>query len=149
MRFSVQQSRIDLDTLRRQTRDDRCGALVVFEGWVRNHHEGRSVLRLEYEVYEPLAVKEGNRILAEAAQRYGPLNATAVHRSGLLEIGEVAVAVAVSSAHRDEAFHACRYIIDEAKVRLPIWKKEFFSDGSAEWVNCARCAGHAEEAAQS
>ena len=81
--------------------------------------------------------------LLEAEQRFGALQAAAVHRAGPLDIGDVAVAVAVSSAHRDEAFRACRYIIDQAKARLPIWKKEFFADGTAEWVNCKRCGHHA------
>ena len=143
MSFTITTREIDLDALRRQVLDDSCGACVVFEGWVRNHHEGRSVLRLEYEIYEPLAVKEGRRILLEAEQRFGALQAAAVHRAGPLDIGDVAVAVAVSSAHRDEAFRACRYIIDQAKARLPIWKKEFFADGTAEWVNCKRCGHHA------
>jgi molybdopterin synthase catalytic subunit len=143
MSFTVTEDEIDLNALRRQVTDDASGACVLFEGWVRNHHEGRSVLRLEYEVYEPLAVSEGAKILAEAQSHFGPLKAVAVHRSGRLEIGDVAVAVAVSSAHRDEAFRACRHIIDQAKVRLPIWKKEYFADGSAQWVNCARCAHHA------
>jgi molybdopterin synthase catalytic subunit len=93
-------------------------------------------------VYEPLAVSEGSKIIEEARCRYGPLNAMAVHRAGLLEIGEIAVAVAVTSAHRDEAFKACRHIIDQAKLRLPIWKREFYADGTAHWVNCARCAEH-------
>lgn len=142
MSFAVSSTAIDLASLRDSVRDAGCGACVSFEGWVRNHHEGRPVQRLEYEVYAPLAVSEGNRILAEAIDRFGPLNAVAVHRSGLLQIGDLAVAVMVSSAHRDEAFRACRYIIDEAKVRLPIWKKEFYADGTAHWVNCARCAHH-------
>ena len=143
MNFSFSEAAIDVSVLRRAVIDDASGACVVFEGWVRNHHEGRAVLRLEYEMYEPIALKVGQQILEEARELYGPLNAAAVHRYGLMEIGEVAVAVAISSAHRDEAFKACRYIIDEAKVRLPIWKKEYFADGSAQWVNCARCAAHA------
>lgn len=146
MSFEIVTAPIDLETLKNSVRDDAHGACVVFEGWVRDHHEGRSVLRLEYEIYRPLAIKEGERIIAEARERFGPLNAAAVHRAGLLEIGEVAVAVAVSSAHRDEAFRACRQIIDLAKVRLPIWKKEYFTDGSAHWVNCQRCAMHGGDA---
>jgi len=141
--FSITSEPIDLEDLKRTVQDLSCGACVVFEGWIRNHNEGRAVLRLEYEVYEPLAVKEGERILAEAADRFGPLNAVCVHRSGLLELEDLAVAVAVSSAHRDEAFQACRYIIDEVKHRLPIWKKEHYADGEAHWVNCQRCAEHA------
>jgi molybdopterin synthase catalytic subunit len=143
MNFAIAHDPIDAGALRRAVVDQASGAYALFEGWVRDHHEGRAVLRLEYEVYEPLARKEGARIIAEAAERFGPLSAAAVHRTGLLELGEVAVAVVVSAAHRDEAFRACRYIIDEAKLRLPIWKKEYFADGHAEWVNCQRCAAHA------
>lgn len=145
MSFAISHSDIDSDGLRRQVADPASGACVVFEGWVRNHHEGRSVLRLEYEVYEPLALKEAERIFAEAEETFGPLKASAVHRAGMLEIGGLAVVVAVSTAHRDEAFNACRFLIDEIKARLPIWKKEYFADGSAEWVNCARCAAHAHD----
>ena len=147
MSFEIVTEPIDIVALRNAVRNDAHGAFVVFEGWVRDHHEGRSVLRLEYEIYQPLAVKEGERIISEAGEQFGPLKAVAVHRTGLLEIGEVAVAVAVSSAHRDEAFRACRLIIDQAKVRLPIWKKEFFTDGTSEWVNCQRCAIHGQETA--
>ena len=143
MNFSFSAAEIDPVVLRREVIDEASGACVVFEGWVRNHHEGRAVMRLEYEVYEPVALKVGRQILEEAREQFGPLYAAAVHRYGLMEVGEVAVAVAVSSAHRDEGFKACRYIIDEAKTRLPIWKKEYFADGSVQWVNCARCAGHA------
>jgi len=144
MSFSITHQPIEADAIRRAVSDHASGAFVLFEGGVRDHHEGHTVLRLEYEVYEPLAIKEGGRILAEAAERFGPLHALAVHRAGLLDLGEVAVAVAVSAAHRDEAFRACRYIIDEAKVRLPIWKREYFADGRAEWVNCQRCAAYAQ-----
>ena len=99
-----------------------------------------TVERLEYEVYEPLAVSEGEKVIAEAKQLFPFLEATCVHRAGLLEIGDCAVWVGVSAAHRDEAFQACRYIIDQIKVRLPIWKKEHYVDGDSGWVNCERCA---------
>ena len=95
---------------------------------------------LEYEVYAPLAISEGEKVLAEAMQRFPFLEASCVHRSGLLAIGDCAVWVGVSAAHRDEAFKACRYIIDEIKTRLPIWKKEHYVDGDSGWVNCERCA---------
>jgi molybdopterin synthase catalytic subunit len=149
--FEVSRGAIDLEAFRQRLVDSRCGAYVQFDGWVRDHNEGERVLRLEYEVYEPLAVKEGNRIVAEAMERHGVTHALAIHRSGLMELTEVAVVVGVSSPHRREAFDACRYIIDQAKVRLPIWKKEYYADGRAEWVNCRRCnpgehAGHASEA---
>lgn len=107
---------------------------------MRNENEGKPVERLEYEVYEPLAVKEGEKVLAEARQQFPHLQAACAHRSGLLEIGDCAVWVGVAAPHRDEAFKACRYIIDEIKLRLPIWKKEHYVDGDSGWVNCERCA---------
>ncbi len=130
---------IDLQAFRKQLQDKSCGALVLFEGWIRNHNEGRAVQRLAYEVYEPLAVKEGAAILREALQRFDITHAEAIHRSGELALSDVAVVVGVSAAHRGAAFDACRYIIDEIKHRLPIWKKEYYTDGSAEWVNCRHC----------
>lgn len=130
------------DELRCRLADPAAGAYAAFEGWIRNENEGHAVVRLEYEAYEPLAVKEGARIIAEAKSRFHIGNALCVHRTGLLEIGECAVWVGVSSPHRDEAFAACRYIIDEVKVRLPIWKKEHYADGHSGWVNCERCAAH-------
>ena len=138
--FEVTSQVIDLAAARERLLDPGCGAYVQFEGWVRDHNEGQTVIRLEYEVYEPLAVKEGERILAEAVQRFGVARAAAIHRSGMLELADVAVIVGVSSAHRGEAFEACRYIIDQLKMRLPIWKKEYYANGVAEWVNCRHCA---------
>lgn len=120
--------------------DPRCGGFAAFEGWVRDHNEGQSVSRLEYEAFELLAVKEGERILAEARERFGVELAACVHRTGSLGIGDLAVWVGVSAPHRDEAFRACRYIIDEVKHRVPIWKKEHYVDGDSGWVNCERCA---------
>lgn len=141
--FHVTSNAIDLAVFRREMEDVSCGAYVQFDGWVRDHNEGHRVLQLEYEVYEPLAVKEGDKIIAEAVQRFGVSKASVIHRSGLMELSDVAVVVGVSSPHRDEAFEACRYIIDQVKVRLPIWKKEYYASGEAEWVNCQRCANHA------
>ena len=140
--FEVTSSPIDLDVFRNRLVDRSCGGYVQFEGWVRDHNEGQPVLRLEYEIYEPLALKEGERILAEARERFGVTRAAAVHRGGVMEITEAAVVVGVASPHRQEAFEACRYVIDQLKVRLPIWKKEHYADGHAEWVNCQRCADH-------
>ena len=142
--FKISSETIDLQAFREQLLDRSCGAYVQFDGWVRDHNEGQKVLRLEYEVYEPMAIKEGARILDEARDQFSVSNAFAIHRSGLMELSEVAVVVGVSSPHRGEAFDACRYIIDQAKVRLPIWKKEYYESGAAEWVNCQRCS-HASE----
>lgn len=142
-RFRVSHEPIDVTAFRSALVDPACGACVQFEGWVRNHNEGRAVLRLEYEVYEPLAVREGERIIDEAIDRFGVTRAAAIHRAGLMELTEAAVIVGVSAPHRGEAFEACRYIIDQLKIRLPIWKKEHYADGDAEWVNCRHCAAHA------
>jgi molybdopterin synthase catalytic subunit len=116
------------------------GAFAGFEGWVRNYNDGHKVLQLEYEVYTPIAESEGRKIIQEAKERFDILDAQGIHRSGLLEIGECAVWVGVSSVHRNEAFDACRYIIDHIKVRLPIWKKEYYENGDSGWVNCEQCA---------
>jgi len=116
--------------------DEACGALVVFEGRVRNHNDGRTVERLDYEGYEALAAKEGERVVAEAFGKFGITHARCVHRLGALALGDLAVWVGVSAHHRGEAFAACRYIIDEVKDRVPIWKKEFYAGGDSGWVNC-------------
>ena len=141
----VTADRIEPDTLRQELVDAAAGAYVGFEGWIRNHNDGEDVMRLEYEVYEPLAISEGDKVIAEARTRFPILHAECVHRFGSLEIGECAVWVGVTSAHRDEAFAACRYIIDQVKVRLPIWKKEHYVDGHSGWVNCERCAAHGHQ----
>lgn len=122
-----------------------CGGFVTFEGWVRNSNAGQQVQRLEYQAYEALALKEGNRIIDEALERFPVANALCIHRVGLLEISELAVWVGVSASHRDEAFKACRYIIDEIKHRVPIWKKEYYAGGDSGWVNCEACASHAHD----
>lgn len=144
MKFSVSDTPIDVAAARKSVADQHCGALVVFEGWIRDHNEGQEVERLEYEVYRPVAEKEGIKIIDEALARFSISHAMCIHREGLLELGECAVIVCVSSAHRGAAFDACRYIIDEAKTRLPIWKKEHYVTGVSEWVNCEQCAaaGH-------
>ncbi len=138
--ITITSESIDPDALRRELFDPASGAYCGFEGWVRNLNDGQTVQRLEYEAYDPVAISEGEKILIEAQERFPHLHAYCVHRTGLLEIGECAVWVGVSSPHRDEAFQACRYIIDEVKARLPIWKKEHYADGNSGWVNCERCA---------
>jgi molybdopterin synthase catalytic subunit len=139
MSFVVSHAPIDREAVRELVSDRSSGACIVFEGWIRDHNEGRRVERLEYEIYEPVAVSEGRKIMQEAGQKFDIRKSCCVHRDGLLELGETAVMVVVSAAHRDEAFRACRYIIDEVKHRLPVWKKEYYADGDAQWVNCRRC----------
>jgi molybdopterin synthase catalytic subunit len=122
---------IDVRALGAATSKD--GALCLFTGIVRDHHQGRRVDHLEYEAYEEMALPLMEEIVAEARLRWPVTTVTVVHRLGRLEIGETSVAVAVTSPHRREAFEACRHVIDALKSRVPIWKKEFYSDGSA-WI---------------
>jgi molybdopterin synthase catalytic subunit len=143
--FSFSKSALAPESYRAALEDPAAGGYSSFEGWVRNHNEGHAVTRLEYEAFEVLANKEGERIVTEAVQRFGVLKAACVHRIGSLAIGDLAVWVGVSSRHRAEAFAACRYIIDEVKHRVPIWKKEHYVDGDSGWVNCERCAEHAHD----
>ena len=143
MTFRFSSTPLDESALRAGISDPACGGYAAFEGWVRDHNEGRRVRRLEYEAFEPLAIREGERIIAEAIAQFGVEHAACVHRIGALEIGEKAVWVGVTARHRDEAFRACRYIIDEVKHRVPIWKKEHYENGDSGWVNCERCAEHA------
>jgi len=141
--FAFSRTPIDTLALRRELSDPACGGYAAFEGWVRDHNEGQRVRALEYEAFEALAEREGARILEEARERFQVAHAACVHRIGELTIGEMAVWVGVSAAHRHEAFLACRYIIDEVKHRLPIWKKEHYLNGDSGWVNCERCAADA------
>ena len=143
--FSFSQSTLAPDVYRSELEDPGAGGYAAFEGWVRNHNEGLAVTRLEYEAFESLATKEGERIVNEAIARFGVLRAACVHRVGVLAIGDLAVWVGVSSRHRAEAFAACRYIIDEVKHRVPIWKKEHYVNGDSGWVNCERCAQGAHD----
>jgi molybdopterin/thiamine biosynthesis adenylyltransferase/molybdopterin synthase catalytic subunit/rhodanese-related sulfurtransferase len=138
--FALSSTPIDLAAAHVALRAPECGGYASFEGWVRNLNAGERVTALEYEAFAPLAVKEAERVLHEAAARFGIEHAACIHRVGRLAVGELAVWVGVSAAHRDEAFRACRYIIDEVKHRLPIWKKEYYENGDSGWVNCERCA---------
>jgi molybdopterin synthase catalytic subunit len=115
------------------TSPDR-GGVTTFLGLVRNHQDGRTVLRLEYSAYLPMAEAETARIIAEAGQRW-PARVVVRHRVGPLAIGDVAVAVVAAAAHRAEAFEACRYVIEELKRRVPVWKQEFYADGTVSWVD--------------
>jgi molybdopterin synthase catalytic subunit len=143
--FRFSHAPIDGAALRLELLDPACGGFASFEGWVRDHNEGQRVTRLEYEAFEALGLTEGQRILAEARERFGLQRLLCVHRLGSLELGEVAVWVGAAAPHRDEAFRACRYVIDEVKHRVPIWKKEHYASGDSGWVNCERCATHGLE----
>ena len=133
--FLLSDSPLDPATLGRDLVNDGAGACITFEGWVRDHNAGRPVRRLDYQAYGPLASREGEAILAEARERFAILSAHCAHRVGSLAIGDLAVWVGVSAAHRDAAFAACRYIIDEIKSRVPIWKNEHYADGESGWLH--------------
>jgi molybdopterin synthase catalytic subunit len=146
MHFRFTETAIDAQSARGELQSLSAGGYVSFEGWVRDLNEGQEVTRLEYEAFQELAVKEGDRIVAEALRRFPIKHALCIHRVGSLALGDMAVWVGVSSAHRGEAFEACRFIIDEVKHRLPIWKKEHYRSGDSGWVNCERCAAVGEHA---
>lgn len=114
--------------------DPSCGALTTFTGKVRDHHKERAVLSLTYEANTPMSEKILREIIGEARRALEVKRLIVVHRIGDLSVGEVAVWIGVESAHRDSAFGACRYIIEEIKKRVPIWKKERGVDGSERWL---------------
>jgi molybdopterin synthase catalytic subunit len=124
---------LDLGSLIAAVQSPAHGGIACFVGTVRDHHGGRTVVRLEYSAYEPMAEAECARIVAETEARWNCAVALE-HRTGSLRIGDAAVAIAVASAHRDEAFVACRYVIEQVKRRVPIWKREYFADGTEQWV---------------
>lgn len=134
--FSLSSEPIRREEVISTLKNDKAGALCVFEGWVRNHNEGKKVSSLEYQVYEALAMKEGQKILHEATHKFNLHHIVCVHRFGHLKLGEAAVWIGATATHRDDAFKACRFVIDEIKLRLPIWKKEHYLEQKPEWVFC-------------
>ena len=133
--FELADNKIDRQLLVEKFSDPACGAFVSFEGWVRNHHDNRQVSHLFYEAYPELALNEGRVVMQQALEKYAINSAICIHRLGKLKIGDMAVWVGVNAAHRDAAFQACRFIIDDIKVRVPIWKKEFYLDSnSPRWL---------------
>ena len=125
---------IDVTVALAYLQSDQAGAIDLFLGVVRDKTQERSVDRLEYEAYDRMAISEMQKIADEAHLRWPILRYAIIHRKGTLQIGEMAVLIGVSTAHRADAFEACRYIIDTIKQTVPIWKKEVFTDGE-EWVN--------------
>lgn len=134
--FFIGKEKVDIEKLQASIRCPEAGGFCSFEGWVRDNNENRDVDGLKYDVYEELAQTEGEKILKEAHEKFDICKASAMHRAGDLEIGDMAVWIGVSAPHRDAAFKACRYIIDEIKDRLPIWKNEAYKSGEREWVKC-------------
>ena len=126
---------VEIETCWRDLSEDSAGAYVVFDGRVRNLNDGRQVRLLEYEAYEPVATQEGEKILAEARERFAIAGVQCWHRVGTLQIGDLAIRAQVIAGHRAEAFDACRYVVDEIKRRVPIWKKEHYVDGDSGWLD--------------
>lgn len=134
--FEIVETPIDVPALLAQVACDEAGASSLFLGTVRNHNLGKGVLYLEYECYPEMALKEMVKIVAEARQNWELYRVGMVHRVGRLEIREAAVAIAVSSAHRQASLEALQFCIDTLKATVPIWKKEYWEDGSMWLENC-------------
>ncbi|HZB79907.1 MAG TPA: molybdenum cofactor biosynthesis protein MoaE [Nitrososphaera sp.] len=133
--FSISEDPIDVEGLLANVKDDSAGATILFLGTIRNHNEGYDVSAIYYEVYMRMAEEAMAKIEAEAIRRWNLKKFAAIHRIGNLKIGEVSVAIAVSSEHRAEAFEAARYAIDQIKSEVPIWKKEIINNGKeAKWA---------------
>jgi molybdopterin synthase catalytic subunit len=125
---------IDVQATTAELKQASDGAVVIFDGIVRDNTRGRRTLYLHYEAYEAMALKQMESLATEARTRFGVRAVSIIHRLGRLEIGETSVFIAVASAHRGAAFEACRWIIDTLKKTVPIWKKEYFEDG-AVWAD--------------
>jgi molybdopterin synthase catalytic subunit len=125
---------LECETLVRQVRGSRHGAVVSFVGTVRDHHQGKEVVALSYSAYGPMAERLCREIVKETQQRW-PVSVALSHRIGDLSIGDPAVIVVVAGDHRDEAFAGCRHVIEEVKRRVPIWKRERYADATEAWVD--------------
>jgi molybdopterin converting factor subunit 1 len=132
---SIGREPIEVEALERAVADPAAGATVTFAGTTRNGNAGRRVLHLEYEAYEPMALSEMRKLMREAGERFKIVRIAIQHRIGFVAIGEISVAIAVSAAHRAEAFEACRFAIDRLKEVVPVWKKEYFEGGEV-WIGC-------------
>ena len=133
--FRLSGTPLDVAAQREAMLHARAGAHASFEGWVRDHNDGRAVSGLHYDAYARIAEEEGARVINEAIDRFDIVDAACIHRTGDLEVGDLAVWVGVTAGHRDAAFAACRFIIDEVKSRVPIWKRERYRDGDAGWLH--------------
>ena len=128
--YRITREKISASELARSLQSPSDGAVVTFEGVVRNHSNGRKTLYLEYEAYTPMAIRKMEEIGAEAKGKFDIHSVGIIHRTGKLEIGETSVAIVVTAAHRRSAFEACHYLIDRLKQVVPVWKKEYFEDGA-------------------
>lgn len=140
MRVAITDDVIDVAALIREVSDDACGASVTFLGTVRDVNDGRAVTGIEYSAYRSMAEREMASIAHEASERFGVSRVVIEHRLGTLRLGDVSVAVVVAHAHRAPALDANRYVIEELKRRVPIWKLELYADGTREWVGAGVAA---------
>jgi molybdopterin synthase catalytic subunit len=143
-RAALRRTSIDVAALIEEVSAPDLGAVCVFVGNVRDRHEGRGVTRLDYDCYEPMAVAELERILAEVNDRHADLAIVAEHRLGSLSVGETAVAVVAAHERRGSAIAAMQFVIEELKRRLPIWKLEHYADGDRHWVGATSSAAVAQ-----
>ncbi|HSJ25758.1 MAG TPA: molybdenum cofactor biosynthesis protein MoaE [Longimicrobiales bacterium] len=147
MRTWITDEPIDVSDVLSSVGSDADGAALLFLGTVREQNEGRPVQGMRYDAYAGMAASVLSEIAGEAGERAGTDRISVVHRTGELQIGDVSVAIAVSSPHRAEAFDAARYVIEQIKLRLPVWKHEHYTDGSAEWLDGATPPAPAAESA--
>mgnify|MGYP002785955375 CR=1 FL=1 len=138
--FAIAFAPLSLETVYQLADDPANGAVVVMSGMVRNNTDGKSVIALEYQAYEPMAMQVFQQIASDIRQTWNDVTHVVIHhRTGKLQIGEISVLVAVGCPHRTEAFAACKYAIDTLKHNAPIWKKEHWEDGSTSWVSIGAC----------
>ncbi|MCU0568897.1 MAG: molybdenum cofactor biosynthesis protein MoaE [Oculatellaceae cyanobacterium Prado106] len=140
--FAISFAPLSLEEAYRLADDAQNGAIVLMSGMVRNQTEGRAVVALEYQAYEPMALVVFRQIAAEVRRTWPDATRIVIHhRTGWLQVGEISVLVAVGCPHRSEAFAACQFAIDTLKHNAPIWKKEHWADGSSSWVSIGACSG--------
>ena len=133
--FKVTTEPLDINALNNDVKRSSDGAVVTFDGIVRDNFDGRPVRSLTYEAFAPMAEKKMAAIAAEVQQKFAIGAIAMVHRIGALQIGESSIVIAVAAPHRHAAFEACAYAMDRVKEEAPVWKKEFFADGDSHWVN--------------
>jgi len=138
----VQEGILSLESIISQVKSNAAGAITTFSGTTRDNFNGKKVLKLEYEAYTPMAIKEMKSICSQIRSKWDVIHVALVHRIGEVPVGEASVIVAVSSSHRKESLEAVQYGIDSIKERVPIWKKEFYEDGSTWKDNCEACHHH-------
>ena len=132
--IEITENKIEHEKLNKELYDLSCGAVVTFEGRIRNHNDLKEVSRLVYDCYKPMALKVLEEIQNEALKKWDINKIIAVHRIGEVPLGEISVWIGVVSVHRKEAFETCRFVIDEIKTKVPIWKQETYTDGTRVWV---------------